>query len=163
METYFKNKNFQAKKQAEQAMSDMDDFIDPNNPRNIPPRLDNKLNKIWNNGRRLTWEWSEDSEQQINSEDMEDQDKANQAERYRNDIELWKNEIIRPIRNYLMVEWFDSLRSKPELWDEQNEEVKTEARELRQILKDWPAIFTEYVTDQEIEDLKPSIPSYIIQ
>ncbi|MCK5604870.1 hypothetical protein KAR91_23470 [Candidatus Pacearchaeota archaeon] len=62
-----------------------------------------------------------------------------------------------------MVQWFDSLRLKLELWEEQSEVVKAEALELRQTLLDWPATFLEYITDQEIEASKPAKPSYITE
>jgi len=155
----------QTKEQIEQLLSEMDDFVNPNkNPSGKPqPKLDYELMKIWNGGNHLEWEWSEktpkeDAQREANEQII--QDKINE---YKNNLELFKNEKIRLWRDWALVNWFDSLRSKPELWEDQSQEIKNEALAMRRELLDFPDKFINYVIDKTIESRKPAKPSYIME
>ena len=160
---YYKNPVVQTKEKVEQLLSDMDKFVSTGI--GGQPRLDQELTKIWNKGNgHLPWEWSEESQQEINNREQQEQSKADQIEAYKNDLELWKNKKVRPIRNVLMSQWVDHFASKPLWWSDlisNNPDMIAEILVTRQVLLDWPATFTEYVTDQSIESKKPVKPSYI--
>lgn len=164
METYYKNSIIQTEEQVRGMISTMNDFVNPDHPRTVPIILDAVLTKIWNEGKNLDWKWSEESQQEIDQKEQQDQAEADKITSYKNDIVLWKNEKIRTIRNRLMSLWVDSIVDHTLLWTEFQEEkpgAAAELLEMRQTLKDWPATFTKYVTDQTIESKKPSKPSYI--
>ncbi len=160
MEIYYKNLSAQTKQQADQLLSDMDNFVSSGS--GGQPRLDAQLTKIWNQGgKRLDWQWSEETQQEIEQKEQSTQSETDKITAYKNDLELWKNEKVRPWRNWAISAWIDSVRDHGEMWEEQTEEVKAELKAKRIELKDWPATFTKYVTDQTIEDRKPVKPSYI--
>jgi len=159
---YYKNINVQTKEKAEKLLSDMDGFV-TGGPGRSMPRLDAELAIIWNGGNRLPWEWSEKTQQEISLQEKIEEQEKTQVDAYKADIELWKNERIRPWRDRALIEWFDSLRSKPELWNEQTQEIKDEALTLRRDLLDYPDKFSNYVTDKTVENRRPAKPSYITQ
>ncbi len=160
MEKYYKNNTIQTKEQADQKLAEMDAFV-TGGPGKAKPLLDVQLTKIWNNGDRLSWEFYEETQQEIDIKEAQDQSALDKIEAYKSDLKLFLDEKVRPWRDRVMVAWFDSIRSKPELWEEQDQGVKDEALLMRQTLKEWPATFTKYVTDQTIEGKKPVKPSYI--
>jgi len=126
------------------------------------PNIEPEIMEIWNQGKeRLSYEFIEESQQEIDQKEARDTAEAEKIEAYKSDLELWKNEKVRPIRDSLMFMWVDYYASKPLLWAGLEEVMKTEISDTRQILLDWPATFTKYVTDQEIEAQKPATPSYI--
>lgn len=160
---YYKNPAVQTKEQAEQLLSAMDTFV--SSGAGGQPRLDSELTKIWNQGKkRLAWEWSEESQQEINQREQQEKAQADQIAIYKNDLELWKNEKIRPVRDMLMAQWVDYYASKPLWWNDlvsNNPDMVAEITAIRQVLLDWPATFTKYVTDKTIESKRPAKPSYI--
>lgn len=164
---YYKNPQVQTQEHLEELFDGMDNFVSGGTGK-PQPRLDVNALKIWNDGKRLSYEWSDKTKDEIEEEieQAEREEQKAQAEQekidaYKADLELFKDEKIRPWRDWAMVSWFDSIRSKPELWEEQTDEVKTEALALRGTLKTWPDTFTKYVTDQTIDNKKPTKPSYI--
>jgi len=160
MEIYHKNPAVQTKEQAEQLLSAMDDFVS----RGIggQPRLDPALTKIWDHGNgHLSWEWSEETQQEIEQRESQDQTKLDKIESYKSDLKLFLDEKVRPWRKSKLAEWVDAYAGRPLLWGELSEEIKTEITNTRTILLEWPATFTKYVTDQTIESKKPVKPSYI--
>lgn len=160
METYYKNPAVQTKEQAEQLLSAMDTFISKGI--GAQPRLDLELTKIWNQGKgHLPWEWSEESQQEIDQKEQQDQSQADKIAAYKADLKLFLDEKVRPWRNSKLAEWVDSYAGRPLLWADLSEEMKTKIMDTRSILLEWPATFTKYVTDQTIESKKPAKPSYI--
>ena len=155
MEKYYKNAKTLSRESAELSMTRMDKFVKDGS--GGQPRLDPELIKIWNNGDRLDYEFYEKSQQEIDQEEKLVQSKIDQINLYKDDLELWLDRVARPMRDNAMVLWFDSIRSKPELWNEQSDGVKEEALSIRQTLLDWPSTFTEYVENPEL----PEKPSYI--
>jgi len=163
MEKYYKNPAVQTKEQAKQLLSAMDDFV--SSGEGGQPRLDLELTKIWNQGNgHLSWEWSEETQQEIEQRGSQDQSKLDQIAAYKNDPELFLNEKVRPWRNSKLAEWVDVYAGKPLLWYDlvaNKPDMVEEITAMRQTLLDWPATFTKYVTDQTIESRKPDKPLYI--
>jgi len=155
MEKYYKNIRVQTKEHADLLLDEMDNFI--SSGIGGQPRVDSELMKIWNNGDRLPYEFSEKPQEETDKEEQLAQSKIDKIELYKNDLELWKDEQIRPTRNSLMSQWVDSIRDHGALWEEQSEEVKSELLSKREELKAWPSTFTEYVENPEL----PEKPSYI--
>ena len=170
MKIYHKNKTVQTEEQAEQLLSALDEFIATGTSLmfgNAQPILDQELKIIYRDYRN-DWEWSEESKQEIDQREKQDQEESDKIAVYKNDLVLWKNERVKPLRNTDLnnVLWIrDRHRDQVEiggnkdLTPEQFSDFLVYIQELR----DWPATFTKYVTDKTIESRRPEKPSYIIE
>ncbi len=160
---YRKNSAIKTQGQAENLLKAMDDFIKyaQSEVGTGQPNLDPELLLIWNQGNPLKWQWENETQVEFDQRFKKEEAEKEEIEKFQADLNLWRNEKIRPIRNNLLDQWFDAVRSKPELWKEMSEAQQNEALTLRQTLLDWPEIFTEYKSDSEIENSKPEKPSYI--
>ena len=153
---YYKNNDIKTREQLESEFDKYDSFIHGGTGI-AQPRLDETALKIFNNGDRLVYEFVHESEKELMRVESIEQSKIERETKYKNDIELWKDEKIRPIRNQLMSLWVDSIRDHGELWDEQSDEVKSELLSKRQELKEWPSLLTEYTENPAL----PEKPSYV--
>ncbi len=167
METYYKNTVVQTEERANELLSAMDEFVATGKTLefgNGKPILDLELTKIWNQGNgHLSWEWSEETQQEIDQRESQDQADADKIAAYKSDPELFLNEKIRPWRDWALVEWVDKYAGRPLLWESLDSEMQTKIRDKRDELLGWPATFTKYVTDQTIESKKPAKPSYVTE
>lgn len=159
---YRKNQYVTSREQAEVLLAAMDDFV--NNPvtdRAQPP-LDLLLMKIWNSGKRLDWEWSEETEAEYYWRKELEKAKAEKLALFKSDNKAWKDAVIRPWRDRKLREWIDDTFVRPLFYDLTREQ-KEERIKKRQELLDWPALpeFDEYRTLEEVDALKPKAPSWI--
>lgn len=159
-----KTLNIKSTNDVEDQLSAQDAFVSGGTGHGSPD-INPDVMKIWNNGeKRLQYEFKEETRQEIEQRKTREKAESVQTEAYQNDLELWKNERVRPIRDQLMAQWVDHYASKPLWWNDlvsNNPDMVAEITATRQILLDWPATFTKYVTDQTIESKKPAKPSYI--
>ena len=159
---YRKNQYMTSSEQAEELLAAMDNFI--NNPviGKPQPRLDIELMKIWNAGKRLEWEWSEESKAEY--ERRKEREKLTEEELalFKADNEAWKNARIRPWRNQKLAQWIDDTFVRPLLYD-LTEKQEAERIKKRRELLDWPALpeFESYISDEEVDALRPEPPSWI--
>ena len=160
METYRKSDTVQTKERAEQLMDDMDAFIKRPEVGAAPPRLPAALLKIWNNGERLKWKWSGEGKQEYDQRMAKKKAETAELKRLKGDIEYFKDIKIRPWRNGKLSEWIDDTFRMPLKYGLAVGE-ETERQILYTELCDWPGLFTEYKTDEEIEALKIAPPSWI--
>lgn len=161
-ETYRKNHIVTAKEAAEALLDELDEFILNPEPGKPWPQADSELIRIWNNGNRLDWEWSEESLQEYEQRTAKEKAEADLLELYQSDIEAWKDAKIRPVRAGLLFAWIDETYIKPLLYALTNEQ-ETERIEKRQELLDWPETFTEWIDDDGIDAARPTAPSWITE
>jgi hypothetical protein len=153
---YRKNPFVQTQEQALNILEAMDDFVNNPEPGKTPPDMDNELRYIWNNGDWLEWDWSDETEAEESTRLAEEE----KEQRLKDDLEYFKDVKIRPWRNQNLFEWIDDTFAKP-LKYKLSSQQEVERAELHAELLDWPELFTEYKTDEEIDDLKPDPPSWI--
>lgn len=159
---YRKNQYVTSDERAEALLAAIDDFI--NNPviGKGQPRLDAELMKIWNNGKRLEWEWS--GETQVEYERRKERERlaAEELALFKADNEAWKDAKIRPWRNQKLAEWIDDTFVRPLFYD-LTEKQEAERIEKRQELLDWLALpeFENYMSDEEVAEFKQEAPSWI--
>lgn len=159
---YRKNNYIISKEQAEVLLTAMDDFVHNSVIGQAQPRLDDDLMEIWNNGERLEWEWSEETEAEYNLRMKREEADEKELALFKSDNEAWKDAKIRPWRDQKLTEWIDETFIKPLFYifssEEENERILK-----RQELLDWPALpdFDSYKTDEEVDALKPKVPGWI--
>ena len=169
-EIYRKNIHVKTQQEANDLLDAMDNWI--NNPQAIgsaPPELPPELAKIWNNGERLAWAWSEESEQEEAQRLAKEAAEAEQLTYWQNpaNLEDWKDAKVRPKRDQKLLEWIDEPAHLDLKYDFTNwtEAQQTERADKRQELLDFPAHvdLQEYKTDAEVDALFPAAPSYITE
>lgn len=162
MEIYRKNYRVTSKAQATALLEAWNDSI--NNPimDRPAPMLDKQLLKIWNNGDYLEWRWEEETQAEYDQRIIRKQAEAEELALLKSDNEHFKNVKLRPWRNQKLKEWIDDTFLKPLLYKLKSPQ-KQERKDKRQELLNWPGLddFKTYKTDEEIEGLKPSPPSWI--
>lgn len=158
---YRKNDYITSRQQAEALMDAMDDFV-KNNIEQAQPRIDASLMKIWNNGERLEWEWSGETEAEYTGRMEREETAEKELALFKSDNEAWKDARIRPWRDLKLAEWIDETFIKPLFYilssEEENERILK-----RQELLDWPGLteFDNYKTGEEVDALKPKAPGWI--
>lgn len=160
MEIYRKNNLIRTEAQANALLDELDDFIANPEPGKPWPRADAKLVKIWNNGDRLEWKWSEESLQEYEQRTAREKAEADLLGLHKANLEAWKDAKIRPVRDVLLFAWIDETFIKPLLYALTSEQ-ETERMNKRQELLDWPETFTEWADDAAIDAAKPAAPSWI--
>jgi hypothetical protein len=138
----------------------MDDFVDNAAPGKIPPALPGPLADIWNGGDRLEWEWEDETLLESVKRIQREEGEAAELEKLKSDNDYFKDVKIRPWRDQKLSEWIDQTFIQP-LKFSLTSEQEIERVELRQELLDWPDLFDNYKTDDEIDDLKPGLPSWL--
>lgn len=158
---YRKNAFVISKEQVEALLTAMDDFIGKPEIGKAQPRLDLDLMTIWNKGKHLAWEWSEETESNWIRRKAREQEEKNRLDGFRSDNKAWKDAVIRPWRNLKLAEWIDDTFAKPLLY---NLTPKQEAKRIkkRRELLDWPARpeLESYKSDEELDALRPVAPDW---
>lgn len=159
---YRKNQYVTSREQAEELLAAMDDFINTPVIGKPQPRLDIELMKIWNNGQRLEWEWSEETKTEYERRKELEKREAEELALFKADNKVWKNARIRPWRNQKLAQWIDDTFLRPLLYNLTGKQ-ETERIKKRQELLDWPALdeLESYKSDEEVQTLKPEAPSWI--
>lgn len=162
MEIYRKNYRVTTKAQAIALLEAQDDSI--NNPviGKPAPMLDGQLLKIWNNGERLDWRWEEETKGEYERRIEQENAEAEELGCLKSDNKHFKNVKLRPWRDQKLREWIDDTFQRPLLYDFKPGQEQ-ERIDKRQELLDWPGLktFKKYQTDEQIEDLQPSPPSWV--
>lgn len=161
METYIKNSQVQTEAQAEALLTAQDDFITNYQAGSIPIPLDSHLRKIWNNGTHLTWQWSNESQQEYDQRITQETAEDDKLALLQSDNDHFLDIKIRPWRNGKLREWIDDTYIKPLKYNLTAGQI-TERTDLHQELLAWPALtdFSSYKTDTEIDVCKISAPSW---
>lgn len=162
MEIYRKNSRVTTKAQAIALLEAQDDSI--NNPviGKPAPMLDGQLLKIWNNGEPLDWRWEEETVAGYVRRIAQEKAEAKELALLKSDTEHFKNVKLRSWRDRKLREWIDDTFLRPLLYDLKPAQEQERIDKRRELL-DWPGLkdFEEYQSDEQIEDLKPSPPSWI--
>jgi len=148
--------------EAVELLAAQDAFINNPQPGDIPPRLTPELWSIWNSGDVLGWGWEEESLPDKVRRKAKEQAEADELEKLQTDSNYFKATKIRPWRDSKLVEWVDDTFLKPLKYNLTGDQI-TERAALHVELCDWPDLFDEYKTDEEIDALKPSAPSWITE
>lgn len=163
MEIYRKNYRVTTKAQAMALLEAQDDFINNIVIGKPAPLLDGQLLKIWNNGERLDWRWEEETVAGYVRRIAQEKAEAEELALLKSDNEHFKNVKLRLWRDRKLREWIDDTFLRPLLYDLKPPQEQ-ERIDKRQELLDWPGskAFEKYQTDEQIEDLQPSPPGWII-
>jgi len=162
METYRKNYQVTTETQAQNLLDAQNDFYDNPVIGQAAPQLDSHLFKIWNGGTHLTWQWDNESLEEYDQRKAKETAEAAEQDKLESDNDHFIEVKIRKWRDGRLVEWIDETFIKPLKYNLTSPQ-ETERSKLRQKLLDWPGLtdFTTYKTDDEIDALKPSAPSWI--
>jgi hypothetical protein len=159
---YRKNQTVRTEEQANNLLDAQDDFVNNPGSERPAPTLDPILRIIWNGGERQEWEWSDETSREYTRRIAQEKAEEAKIEGYKADLELWKNEVVRPCRDRRLNIWIDITYIRGKQYEAMTEAEKVERDTKYQELLDWPDTITEYKADAELELLKPSAPSYLI-